>query len=162
MTVDSNDRLHNAMQDVLEEMLEPKRKAEIEAEKDAISRLETGDAIVKFIRRGYDTVNRKTLCEKVMNMQEEVLPPLLRRFRTSFQDEVVESTVYILSNADEVYVEQLTEMYPERGTAFDAGKGYQRYQCRGCRIPIHASADGEYDLFVHRWRRDRRRDYFER
>ena len=48
-----------------------------------------------------------------LTMQAEVLPPLLRRFQTSFQDSVTETTVYILGHAEREYVDQLIEMYPE-------------------------------------------------
>lgn len=113
MTAGFNEKLQNAMWDILEGRIEPERKARIEEEKAEIARLETGDAIVKFIRNDYDIANRETLCKKILTMQAEVLPPLLRRFQTSFQDSVTETTVYILGHAEWEYVDQLIEMYPE-------------------------------------------------
>lgn len=113
MTAGFNEKLQNAIWDILEGEIEPERKARIEEEKAEIARLETGDAIVKFIRNGYDIANRETLCKKILTMQAEVLPPLLRRFQTSFQDNVTETTVYILGHAEREYVDQLIEMYPE-------------------------------------------------
>ena len=113
MTAGFNEKLQNAMWDILEGRIEPERKARIEEEKAEIARLETGDAIVKFIRNDYDIANRETLCKKILTMQAEVLPPLLRRFQTSFQDSVTETTVYILGHAEREYVDQLIEMYPE-------------------------------------------------
>ena len=113
MTAGFDDRLQNAMWDILEGDLDPERKAQIEAEKAEIARLETGDEVVKFIRSDYDIVNRETLCKKALTMQAEVIPPLLRRFKTSFQDGLVETAVYILSHAEQTYVDQLMELYPE-------------------------------------------------
>ena len=113
MTAGFNEKLQNAMWYILEGRIEPERKARIEEEKAEIARLETGDAIVKFIRNDYDIANRETLCKKILTMQAEVLPPLLRRFQTSFQDSVTETTVYILGHAEREYVDQLIEMYPE-------------------------------------------------
>ena len=113
MTAGFNEKLQNAMWDILEGEIEPDRKARIDEEKAEIARLETGDAVVKFIRSDYDIVNRELLCKKVLAMQAEVLPPLLRRFQTSFQDSVTETTVYILGHAEREYVDQLIEMYPE-------------------------------------------------
>ena len=113
MTAGFNEKLQNAIWDILEGEIEPERKARIEEEKAEIARLETGDAIVKFIRNDYDIANRETLCKKILTMQAEVLPPLLRRFQTSFQDSVTETTVYILGHAEREYVDQLIEMYPE-------------------------------------------------
>lgn len=113
MTAGFNEKLQNAIWDILEGEIEPERKARIEEEKAEIARLETGDAIVKFIRNDYDIANRETLCKKILTMQAEVLPLLLRRFQTSFQDNVTETTVYILGHAEREYVDQLIEMYPE-------------------------------------------------
>lgn len=113
MTAGFNEKLQNAMWDILEGDLDPKRKAIIEEEKKKISRLETGEEVVKFIRSGYDIVNRELLCKKILSMQSEVMPPLLRRFKTSLQDSVTETTVYILGHAERDYVDQLIEMYPE-------------------------------------------------
>lgn len=113
MTAGFDEKLQNAIWDILEGEIEPERKARIEEEKAEIARLETGDEIVKFIRNDYDIANRETLCRKILTMQAEVLPPLLRRFRTSFQDNVTETTVYILGHAEQEYVDHLIEMYPE-------------------------------------------------
>ena len=113
MTAGFDEKLQNAIWDILEGEIEPERKARIEEEKAEIARLETGDEIVKFIRNDYDIANRETLCRKILTMQAEVLPPLLRRFQTSFQDSVTETTVYILGHAEREYVDQLIEMYPE-------------------------------------------------
>ena len=93
MTAGFDEKLQNAIWDILEGEIEPERKARIEEEKAEIAQLETGDAVVKFIRSDYDIVNRELLCKKVLAMQAEVLPPLLRRFQTSFQDSVTETTV---------------------------------------------------------------------
>lgn len=113
MTAGFNDKLQNAMWGILEGRIEPERKARIEAEKAEIVRLETGDEIIKFIRNDYDIANREALCKKALTMQAEVVPPLLRRFRTSFQDGFVETAVYILAHAEQTYVDQLMDIYSE-------------------------------------------------
>lgn len=113
MTAGFNDKLQNAMWGILEGELDPQRKAKIEAEKTEIARLETGDAVVKFIRNDYDIINREALCKKALTMQAEVVPPLLSRFQTSFQDGLVENAVYILAHAEQEYVDQLIAIYPK-------------------------------------------------
>ena len=113
MTAGFNEKLQNAMWEILEGDLDPERKANIKEEQEKISRLETGEEVVKFIRSDYDIVNRELLCKKVLTMQAEVMPPLLRRFKTSFQDSVTETAVYILGHAEQEYVDQLIEMYSE-------------------------------------------------
>ena len=113
MTALFADRLETAVDDILSDKLTTDRKVQIAAEKEAIARLAGGEEAVRFIRKGFDILNRVTLCKKLLTMQEEVMPPLLRRFRTSFQDEVVETTAFCLAHGELEYVEQLKAMYGE-------------------------------------------------
>lgn len=113
MEMGFNEKLQSAVQDILDQGLDPERKTQIKAEQEKISQLETGEEVVKFIRNNYDIVNRDRLCKKALTMQAEVMPLLLRRFRTSFQDNLVETAVYILAYAEPEYVDQLITMYPE-------------------------------------------------
>lgn len=113
MTALFADRLETAVEDILDDKLPVDRKMRIAAEKEAIAKLAGGEETVRFIRKGYDIINRTTLCKKLLTMQAEVMPPLLRRFRTSFQDGVVETTIYCLAYGELEYVEQLKAMYGE-------------------------------------------------
>lgn len=121
MTAGFQDELQAAMREIVEEKMKPERKAKIQEEREKISRLETGEEAVKFIRSGYDIVNREFLCKKLLTMQAEAMPPLLRRFRTSFQDSVTETAVYILGHAEREYVDQLIAMYPEIRSPYAQG-----------------------------------------
>ena len=113
MRVGFNERLQDVMRETLENGLDLDRKTVIAEEKEKISQLETGEETVKFIRSGYDIVNRELLCNRVLVMQAEVLPPLLQRFRTSAQDSVIETAVHILGYAEREYVDQLITMYSD-------------------------------------------------
>ena len=113
MTALFADRMEAAVEEILDDKLPAERKVQIAAEKEAIAKLAGGEEAVRFIRKGFDIINRPTLCKKLLTMQEEVMPPLLRRFRTSFQDEVVETTAYCLAYGELEYVEQLKAMYGE-------------------------------------------------
>ena len=113
MTALFADQMEAAVEEILDDKLPAERKVQIAAEKEAIAKLAGGEEAVRFIRKGFDIINRTTLCKKLLTMQEEVMPPLLRRFRTSFQDEVVETTAYCLAYGELEYVEQLKAMYGE-------------------------------------------------
>ena len=113
MTALFADQMEAAVEEILDDKLTAERKVQIAAEKEAIAKLAGGEEAVRFIRKGFDIINRTTLCKKLLTMQEEVMPPLLRRFRTSFQDEVVETTAYCLVYGELEYVEQLKAMYGE-------------------------------------------------
>ena len=113
MTAGFEEKFRDIVQNVLDETLASGRKAQIAAEAAAISRLETGDEIVKFMRSDYDIANREILCKKALTMQAKVMPSMLRRLRTSFQEKFVETAVYTLAHAEQAYVDQLIEIYPE-------------------------------------------------
>lgn len=113
MTAMWNDEFRDLMWDTLRQGIEPERMTEIEAEKVRITSLEGGDETVSFIRKGYDIANREILCKKILTMQEAVMPPLLRRFRTSGQEVVIETIAHTLAHADPIYIDQLIAMYPE-------------------------------------------------
>lgn len=113
MTALWNDEFRDKISEVLDEKMEPERKKQIEAEKTQISQLESGDETVTFIRKGYDIINREILCKKILTMQDETMPPLLRRFRTSGQDALIETAIYTFAYADYVWIDRLIEMYPE-------------------------------------------------
>ncbi len=113
MTDFFNERLQSKMEEILSESISDHRQKEIAEEKERIARLDSGEAAVAFIRHGYDIVNREFLCEKLLTMQEEVFPPILRRFRTSFQDIFVETAVHALAHGEQIYIDQLKAMYSE-------------------------------------------------
>ena len=89
----------------------PERQAKIDAERVEITALDSGTDIVKFMRREHDVVNRNTLCKKALEMQEDVMPLILRRFQTSAQTVFIESVALIFAHCDAVYAHKLREIY---------------------------------------------------
>ena len=63
MTALFADRLETAVDDILSDKLTTDRKVQIAAEKEAIARLAGGEEAVRFIRKGFDILNRVTLCK---------------------------------------------------------------------------------------------------
>lgn len=105
--------LQQVVFDQIADEIDVERLDKIKIEEQKISQLATGEEIVRFMRTEYDIVNRIKLCQKALSMQEEVMPLMMRRLRTSLQDLFVEAAIDILVHAEHVYVEQLKEMYPE-------------------------------------------------
>jgi len=97
----------------LQKVIPAQRVEEVGDEEEEISRLENGEAVVAFMRHGYDVANRGELCRKALSIQDEVFPLMLRRFRTSFQSEFVEISAQALSQGKQIYIDQLKAMYPE-------------------------------------------------
>jgi len=113
MTAGFDERLQKKIEEILKPDIPNQRWKDIEEEKKRIAQLDDGEAVISFIRHGYDVVNRELLCKKMLTMQEKVFPLMLRRFRTSFQDEFVETATYALAHGEQIYVDQLKAMYPE-------------------------------------------------
>ena len=91
----------------------PERRANIAEEKKTIAALCTGEEIVAFMRKEFDIINQNLLCQKVISMQEQAIPLMLRRYRTTLQDVFVDTAVHILARAEKHHAEALLEMYPE-------------------------------------------------
>lgn len=89
------------------------RRSNIEKEKKIIDELRTAEEIINFMRKQYEIINQSRLCEKVLTMQESVIPLILQRYRTTLQDTFVETSIRILVHGDLRYVESLLEMYDQ-------------------------------------------------
>ena len=113
MTAGFSERLEKKIFDLTKETMDTERVDKINREREEIPNLETGEDFVRFMRSGYDVVNRGLLCKQALTMQQTVIPPMLHRFRTSMQDIFIEAAVYILAHAEQVYVNQLKALYPE-------------------------------------------------
>lgn len=113
MTVSFDAAVDGAIAEMAEKGIQGERHARIEDEKRTIEQLDSGDAIVAFMRSRFDIANQQRLCRKALSMQAEVIPLMLRRYRTSFQDVFIDTAVYILARGEQAYVEQLKAMYHE-------------------------------------------------
>jgi hypothetical protein len=98
---------------VVEERIPAQRKEKIQQEREEIAALSSGEAVVRYMRRHFDFVNRTPLCQKALTMQEEVMPLMFQRYRTSMQESFIETAVQILAHAEDQYVEQFKALYPE-------------------------------------------------
>lgn len=113
MTDKFDERLENEIFDLAKREMSPQRLDKINREREKISRLETGEEFVRFMRSEYDISNRSRLCKRALTMQAAVIPPMLNRFRTSMQETFIEAAVHILAHAEQCYVDQLKALYPE-------------------------------------------------
>lgn len=113
ITAGFSGRLEKEMFDLVKKEVDTRRLDKIKLEREEIPHLESGEGFVRFMRGNYDISNRSLLCKRALTMQQIVIPPMLRRFRTSMQDMFIEAAVYILAHAEQVYVDQLKTLYPE-------------------------------------------------
>ena len=109
----NNDEYQEEMEKSIKRKLDSEELALLNEERAEILAFETGPEIVKYIRGGINILNYAMLSQKILTMQDEVMPLLLRRYLTSSLDSVIESVMYVLlnDNADPQYVDQLIADY---------------------------------------------------
>lgn len=105
--------VEDMMMDLSNEILPSGRLEESKKQREEIAQLDSGEAVVRFMRRGCDTVNFAALVNKALTMQDEAFPLILDRFRTTGQDVFVDIAVWALVRGEQVYVDRLKTMYPE-------------------------------------------------
>lgn len=105
--------LQNALFNVAMGHISAGRLEKIEEEKREIARLDSGEAVVRYMRSSFDMMNFATLANKAVTMEDEVLPLVLERFRTSGQERFIEAAVYVLDKSQRVYIDRLKAMYAD-------------------------------------------------
>jgi len=91
--------------------LSDERRKNIEADKERIQQISSGEELVSFIRKKHDLVVTTDICQKVLSMQDEAIPLLLRRYRTTLQSDYMEIAIMIFYRADERFLKDLMEIY---------------------------------------------------
>ena len=113
MTAGFNNETCQMLNEVTQKGIYTERLSRIAAEKAAIDQLDSGEAIVTFMRSKFDIANQQLLCRKALSMHADAVPLILHRYKTSYQDVFIDTAVYILAHAEKAYAEQLLQMYPQ-------------------------------------------------
>lgn len=103
--------LNNQIAEMVIPGMKRERREQYEAEKEAIFRISRADEVIKYMRKIKELQNREALLNKALDMQEKVIPLVLKRLATSGHDVFIESATILLSHADSKYVEQLYDMF---------------------------------------------------
>ncbi|MDE7220510.1 MAG: hypothetical protein K2O45_12970 [Oscillospiraceae bacterium] len=112
MTIFSVEELNEKISEIVSPRISADRRAAIEAELQEIEAMNNGESIVKFMRHEYDIANRNALCKKALEMQDDVIPLMLHRFRTSVQTVFIETAAMVFAHCDARYIVELREIYP--------------------------------------------------
>lgn len=97
----------------LENEGETERAKGIRTELLEIPRIQSAEEIVRKMRANYDIANSKALADRALELQQSVMPLLLRRYTTSYLDPFIQCAVLVLKYADMQYIDQLVELYPK-------------------------------------------------
>lgn len=105
--------LNHILDDATSPFLDEERIAEIEKDKAAIMQIACPEDLVKCMRKSKIIINREYILEKVLSMEEQIMPLIVKRIRNNGQDEFVEIATLALAIADAKYVEDLIENIEE-------------------------------------------------
>ena len=109
-----DDELHKKMVDaVLDNCKDNSRKDQLSADLSLIETLDSGEAIVKYMRQKHEVLANRDLFKKALIMQDEACPQIVRRYMTTAQEEYIDSAFRILAKADIKYAEMLFCHYRE-------------------------------------------------
>lgn len=101
--------------DAIYEMLAPdlaqSRQENINAVDDVLDKISTASEMISFLRHEHELVVEHTICRRALEMKEELMPLLLRRYRTSALDYFIETAALIFYHSHLEYLEQLWDMY---------------------------------------------------
>ena len=97
---------------VIPRIEQDRREAILQGEKH-IEEIETAEEIVAQMRKKNEMSIIPLLCKKALTIQDEVMPLVLRRYKTTIQDHFIETAVRLFGNADRKYTIDLFHQYHE-------------------------------------------------
>lgn len=103
--------LHEEIEETVLASMDEDRYKLYEQEKQNIQEIDSAEDVIKYMRKIKEPYNRQWLIEKALDMQEEVVPLILKRILTSGHDVFIENAATILANADIRYVETLGDIF---------------------------------------------------
>lgn len=109
-----NEELHQKTTDtIVNGLLDNSRKEQLSADLSLIATLDSGEAVVRYMRQKHDPFANYDLYKKALSMEEETCPLIVRRYMTTAQEHFIDSAFRILTKADVKYAEKLLENYRE-------------------------------------------------
>ena len=98
--------------------MEKSRYEQYLTEKEYITNLHKPEDIISYMRKIKEPTNRSVLIQKAIEYQDDIMPLLFKKIRTSGHDVFIENTAILLANVDTKYIEQLYSIFPEIRNAY--------------------------------------------
>ena len=108
-----DDSLNAEMEKLVSEQLADDRLVQIARDKEEVEKLNSGDAVVTYMRKNHDNLVDPMFCKKALTLEAEAAPLIVKRYKTSGQDRFIELAFRILAKSDRNYAEQLFAEYQE-------------------------------------------------
>ena len=107
------DELNAEIDKIVIPRIERDRREAILQGKKHIEEIKTAEEIVAQMRKKNEMSVIPLLCKKALTIQDEVMPLVLRRYKTTIQDHFIETAVRLFGNADRKYAIDLFHQYHE-------------------------------------------------
>jgi hypothetical protein len=114
--MERNDELRGAFKKISDDFIfsrEPKRKIEVMMVQESIESATTLEDIVKLMRRGVDTMCQSLLIRRALEFEDELVPDVVRRLKTSLNTYFIESAARILSLCSIDIADEIFEYYDD-------------------------------------------------
>lgn len=86
---------------------QPEREKEISNERSSIETATTYEEIVKIMRRNTDPLNQHILINKAMEFEDDIVPDIIKRLKTSLNTGFIETSIRILAKTKKDVAEEL-------------------------------------------------------
>ena len=108
---DTND-FHNTIEDMMAASA-PERLEAAASDKANIEAITSAAELVKLMRRGQDPLNQDAIVKKAMVLENEVIPDVLKRFKTNMTTEFIEMATQVLGKSKMEVAETIIGYFDE-------------------------------------------------
>lgn len=107
-----NKNLRTEMEKAVKQLSTERRVREIHADAALTEAADTPEEIIERMRKG-DMSNREAVCAKVLNMEDDIMPEVIRLLKRSSYDNYIETATLTLSKAKECYIDRIIAEFDE-------------------------------------------------
>ena len=107
-----NKELNTEIEKATDQIMPESRQEEIRADAELTAATKTPEEIINRMRK-WDTPNREAVCAKALEIEDEIMPEVIRRLKRSAYDNYIETAVIALSRTKESYIDQILEEFDE-------------------------------------------------
>ena len=114
--LEDNTELKGVFNEKIEELIfseKPNRKEKVMETQKIIESITSWEEIVKLMRRGVDTMCQSILINKALEYEDELIPDVLKRFKTSLNVSFIENAVRVLARCNKDIADEIHDYYDD-------------------------------------------------
>ncbi len=113
MDIILNDEIHDKIDEITIPVMEADVLATKEKDLEVVNSTNAPADLANLVRKIRDMGAKRILIKKILANQEEIMPLIIKRFRTSVQDLFIETATVIFGHCEESYVDEMLADYTE-------------------------------------------------